>query len=332
MKFELLGTASPTLQQQLQWIWFSRSMASFIVGDERNAFAIADSSATAATSLTAARPFDPNSASQHPCNLPIPDELYSEFAQQPWHGFRFLGCSAYDRANDNDGHPIGDLLRTLVFGPSYGHYVLHPASAMVLSLRSGSIELFRNTPEGFVAVDQTRTRGKASLAFAGHPTEPLIAYGDNAGTFHAQRFDESGFGKAAKIVTKERKASRLEFSADGTSLMLGGMGYLTSLAYEKSKFTVRHEISIAVKDFVWDEASGHVFVNQGLHGVSVFKYSEAGFVKVGEIKPVGGVQQMSVSDDAKHLAVTSPGVGHDQYLSNHVIDRPPSRRMICPVM
>jgi len=308
MNFQLLATTAPPLQQQLQWLFHSPSTSSFITGDERTSFSIPVATPSTLSPLTPARPPEPF----HPCNLPIPADLYAEFASHPWHGFRFLDASAYDAAEDNKGLPAGDLLRTLLFNPDYGHYVLHPATGLILALRSGSLQLLNRTTDGFTPIDQTRTRGKATLAFAAHPTEPLIAYGDNAGTFTAHRYQPTGFTKASKIAAKDRKASRLEFSPDGATLMLGGMGYLATFSYENEKFFPRHETSIAVRDFLWLPDKNLVLVNQGLHGLTAFNYSpQSGFTQLAEAKPPGGVNQMSVSNDAKHLAVTlqeSPAV------------------------
>jgi hypothetical protein len=302
MNFKLLATTAPSLQQQLQWLFHSPSASSFITGDEHTAFSIPVASPGSLSPLTPARPSEPF----HPCNLPIPADLYTEFASRLWHGFRFLDASAYDTAKDNKGLPAGDLLRTLLFNPDYGHYVLHPATGLILALRSGSLQLLNRTTDGFTPIGQTRTRGKATLAFAAHPTEPLIAYGDNAGTFTAHRYEPTGFTKASKIAAKDRKASRLEFSSDGSALMLGGMGYLATFSYENGKFSSRHETSIAVRDFAWLQDKNLVFVNQGLHGLTAFNYSpQSGFTKLAELKPSGGVNQMSASDDARHLAATS---------------------------
>src|SRR5579859_6726359 len=151
MNFKRLATTAPPLQHQLQWIFHSASTSSFITGDERSAFAIPTTSPNSLSPLTPARPSD---APFHACNLPIPAALYAEFAFRLWHGFRFLDASAYDAAKDRQGHPAGDLLRILVFGPDYGHYVLHAATGLILSLRSGSIQLLSRTPEGFTPIDQ----------------------------------------------------------------------------------------------------------------------------------------------------------------------------------
>src|SRR5205823_7240448 len=174
------------------------------------------------------RALDASTPQRNPCNLPIPAAMLDEFLVEPWHGFRFLKAGEYDHALDQSGNPAGDLLRTLVFGPDYGHYVLHPSSGLVFSLRSGSMTPLRRAGDKFEVIDQTKTRGRAALAFAAHPSESLIAYGDNYGTFHAHSFDQNGFGKATKIVGKERKGSRLEFDRAGKMLMLGGMGYLAT--------------------------------------------------------------------------------------------------------
>lgn len=304
MQFRLLATTALPLQQQLQWVLPSALSGGFIVGDERKAFGISVANPSAPIALEAARAFDSSTGGHHPCNLPIPDAHYAEFIRQPWHGFRFLESAAYNNAKGKDGKPVGDLLRMLVFGPDYGHYVSHPANGMILALRSGSMELLKRTDAGFESLDQTRARGKAVLAFAAHPTEPLVAYGDNAGTFHAHRFDDGKFGKATKIAARERKASRVEFVAGGTMVVVGGMGYLATYSYVGGKFAPGHQVSVAVRDFIWADDGKLVLVNHGLNGISAYAYGEGGFSKLAEVKVSGGANQIALSADMKHLAST----------------------------
>ena len=299
MNFRFLAHVSPPLDAQLQWLLYSERSSSFVTGDERQAFALSTAAPNRLEPLTpdAAAPAD---APFHPCNLPIAAALYDEMSARAWHGFRFLDHAAYDHAIGSDGLPAGDLLRTLVFGPDYGHFLRHPGSGLVLALRAGSIELLRQTPEGFDRVERTRTRGRAALAFAAHPHETLIAYGDNAGDFHAQRFAADGFGKASKIAAKQRKASRLEFSADGRSLMIGGMGYLASLAYDSGKFRPLHETALAVRDFILLGDGGLVLINQGMHGIAAYRDDESGFTKIGGVG--SAVREILVSTCSRYLA------------------------------
>ena len=309
MKFELLATASPALKPQLHWLFYSRRSAAFITGDDRAAFALPVSDPGAMAPVRPAAEDDALPPPGHPSSLPIPASLYEEMAAEPWHGFRLLERSAYDRAVDEAGHPVGDLLRTLVFGPDYGHYLLHPSSGLVLSLRSGSLALLRRSADRFEPIDTTKTRGRAALAFAAHPGETLIAYGDNYGAFHAHRFDASGFGKASKIADKERKASRLEFTRAGKELVIGGMGYLAAFACQGGKFVPAHEVSLAVRDFtvIEDEGPGGgelVLVNGGLQGVSAYRHDGKGFTRLGEMQPAGAVQQLAVSSCRRYLAVS----------------------------
>lgn len=304
MQFSHTATVSLNVVPQLQWIWHSPDLSSFIVGDERTAFALPQDNATKVLRLSAARPFDASSNFHHPCNLPIPDTLYEEFSNQGWHGFRFLPAVAYDTALDDEGYPVGNLLLTLVFGPDYGQYVSYQSSNLILSLRSGSIGLFRHSPTGFEKVDETRTRGRAALAFAAHPSEKLIAYGDNYGNFHSHRFNADGFGKTKKIVAMPYKASALEFIDDGRQLLIGGTGYLAGYAFAENAFAEQHRMSGPVRDFQWHAASRIVFVNQGIHGVAAFHYDNSGFTKVAAVSPEGAVQKMVVSRCARYLAVT----------------------------
>jgi hypothetical protein len=303
-QFRFLGQATLPLQPQLQWLLSAPTTNAFLVGDEKASFAASVSNPGSPTALNPAR----ERGASHPCNLPIPAELFEELRGEDWHGFRFLKCADYDNAKDDRGHAVGDLLRTLVFGPDYGLYVQHTSSGLVLGLRSGSIQLLERAESGFKEMDRTKTRGRAALAFAVHPTETLLAYGDNYGTFYAHRFDATGFGKASKVAAKERKASRVEFGSGGKMLVIGGMGYLATYSYDGRKFSALHEISIPVRDFIWADDGKLVAVNQGMHGVSVYRYDTSGFAKLGEMKP-GTVQQMAVSKDLKNLAVTMQDSG-----------------------
>ncbi len=114
MQFEHLAVTLD-LVPQLQWLWHSAGSSSFIVGDERVAFALSHDNLGTPSLLKAARPHDASSAFHHPCNLPVPESLYEEFIGYGWCGFHFLPSVAYDNAVNDDGRPVGDLLRTLVF-------------------------------------------------------------------------------------------------------------------------------------------------------------------------------------------------------------------------
>ncbi len=321
MEFNLLTTKTPAgLQPQLQWLIYSEELQSFITGDEKNAFRL---SLVAPHELIplAADAAGTGIAAPHPCNLPIPRTLYDEFAKSPWHGFQFLDHAAYDRPVDDAGHPIGDLLRTLIFLPDYGHYVVHPGSGLIFSMRSGSIEMLRRGTDEFIPIAKTRTKGRAALTFGAHPKDGLIVYGDNYGTFHAQRFTAEGFGKASKIATKDRKASQVEFVRNGRVLLIGGMGYLETYSYEAGKFGPLHQLSISVRDFIWVEDLELLWVNQGMHGVSVFRYDANGFDKLAEVKPEGALKQIAVSRDGRYLAATDQTSGK-VVLYECVADRP----------
>jgi hypothetical protein len=167
------------------------------------------------------------------------------------------------------------------------------------------MELYKRSGSEFMSSEKTRTRGRAALAFAAHPSEGLLAYGDNYGTFHAHRFGENGFGKATKIVAKDRKASRVEFAAGGTNLVIGGMGYLAAYSYTAGKFAPMHEVSISVRDFISVNDGELIFVNQGTNGVTVYQHGASGFSQLCTMKPPEPVQKISVSKCQKYLAVTS---------------------------
>jgi hypothetical protein len=303
MRFTLLTTTNLNLRPQLQWLLYSERTGSFVFGDERNAFSIPVASPGSPAALPAVVA-DTGTAATHPCNLPVPRSLYGELAASPWHGFRFMDYSAYDHAVDDAGRPVGDMLRTLVFGPDHGHYVLHPGSGRVFGLRSASMRMLQREPDGFKELDRTRTRGGPALAFAAHPDDGLIAYGDNAGAFHAQRFDADGFGKASKVVARDRKASRLEFVRAGRMLVIGGLGYLDTFSYDAGKFAPLHQLATPVRDFIWLPDGERVLVNQGLHGVTAFGYGPDGFTRLGGTQPADPVQRMAVSTCTRYLAVS----------------------------
>ncbi|HEY6248799.1 MAG TPA: hypothetical protein VI685_02495 [Candidatus Angelobacter sp.] len=301
MRFKHLATTALPVDPQFQWLWYSNQTCSFIFGDDRNAFALPVSNPAAPSSFTPARPFDNRIPPHHPCNLPIPDSLYEEMTSQPWHGFHFLEPGAYELSVDCGEPADGDLLRTLVFGLNYGHLLLHRASNLIFRHRSGSMELLERSANGFRFLAKTRTRGSAIMDFAAHPIEPMIAYGDNAGNFHAHRFDADGFGKASKIAARQRKASRIEFLQSGQRLMIGGMGYLAALSYSGGKFVPVDETSTPVRDFVLACDEKVVLVNQGLHGVTA--YNSDGLVKAGALEPQVSVREIAVSGDWRYLAV-----------------------------
>jgi hypothetical protein len=287
MQFKLRATPRLPIDPQLTWIFFSKERNGFIVGDDKQSFALPLHQPDAPSS----QPAEPASTA----NLPIAQAMYDEFRRQSWHGFQFLDRDRAPKARD------GDLVRLLVFGPNYGDCVLHPATGAILALRGGSISLLDNDLK---PIEKTKTRGRAALAFAAHPTEGVIAYGDNFGTFHAQRFDAVAFGKASKIIAKDRKASRLEFVKEGSILVIGGMGYLQTLSYADGNFTPLHETSVAVRDFLWLNDGALVLVNQGMHGIAALRYDENGFSKLADLKPGSTVQQIAASTDAKYIAIT----------------------------
>ncbi|MCP4151288.1 MAG: hypothetical protein GY757_26325, partial [bacterium] len=88
--------------------------------------------------------------------------------------------------------------------------------------------------------------------------------------------------------------------------LTGGAGYLCAYSYQDGKYTQLHELSIAVRDFLWFREERMVFINQGLHGIAAYTYNTDGFVKVGGFKPDHPVHQMSISPDMRYCAVSRP--------------------------
>ncbi len=88
--------------------------------------------------------------------------------------------------------------------------------------------------------------------------------------------------------------------------MIGGMGYLESFAYSAGKFSPLHALAGPVRDFVWNPKHKILFVNQGMHGVTAYGYSDsAGFAKLGSVQVSAAVKQMALSDCGAYLAVSS---------------------------
>jgi hypothetical protein len=232
-----------------------------------------------------------------PCNLPLPPDLYEECSEMGWRGFRLLTREQYARAAD------GDLLRTLVFNPDYGTYFEHPATGAIVALRSGSVELLRDTGATFQTLAKTKTRGRAVLALAAHPAEPLIAYGDNNGDFHLHEVGPDGFGKARKLAGKGRKASALEFLDGGETLLLGGLGYLSVYGREGNTYALRHEVTPAVRGFAWAEMARTVVVNQGMHGLSLYRLVDGRLEPCGSYKPPQPIDVLAVAADLGSIAV-----------------------------
>ncbi len=291
MQIELLAETRLELEPRAHWIFFSESGNCFVVGDGKTAFSVEPGDPGRAKALI------PGASSSE--TLPIPDAAYDEFIGHRWRGFELL-----DRTKTS-ANPAGALAATLGFGPSYGLYLRHPASRLILSLRSGSMRLLNDSAGVFTEVDKIKTRGRAALAFAAHPSEMLIAYGDNAGVFYGHRFDASGFGKASKLADKQRNANCVEFVDNGKMLVVAGTGYLSTFAFDGSKISPAHDVSISARDFLWLDDGAMVIVNQGLHGIAVYRYATDGFSKVGEIKPTFAVEKVAVSSCRKFLAATS---------------------------
>jgi hypothetical protein len=291
--------SSATLEVIPLMLWYSSHVRGFVAGDERVACVLLPEEFRTPTSLISSRKYDP----EFPCVLPLPQELQAEFAEMPWHGLHFLSAAEYDHAVDDKGRRTGDLLRTLHYGPDYGLYVRHRASGLILSLKSGSLNLLRQSESGFEQIDSARTKGRKALCFAGHPSAPQLAYGDNYGLFHLHEFSEDGFGRAVKVVDKERKASRVQFIDGGTEMLLGGMGYLSRYRSFGKKWELQAEVGVAVRDFCWLPSQKWIFVNHGIHGLSLYVVDESGLKSVGTFKTEAPIDKIAVSPSGELVAV-----------------------------
>jgi hypothetical protein len=285
------GSWELPLDPRTERLWFAPTLGRFIALDEKQAFALDTAGEASPEALPA-----PETGLAGVCNLPLPPDLFLECAEVGWRGFRFLTAEQYARAGD------GDLLRTLVFNPDYGTYFEHPATGAIIALRGGSLELLRDTGTAFESVAKTKTRGRAALAFAAHPTEPLIAYGDNNGDFHLHEVGADGFGKARKLASKGRKASALEFIDGGETLLIGGFGYLGVYGREGAIYALRHEVTPAVRSFVWMEMDRVVVVNQGMHGISLYRLEDGRLEPCGSYKPPRPIDVLAAAIDLGSIA------------------------------
>jgi hypothetical protein len=300
MKFTFLFSGKLPLNPNTHWIWFSARSNAFVVGDEHLSFRLPPpGNVHQAEQLIPERV----EGAPHGSNLPLPERLMDEFLSESWHGFRWLDRPAYASALDSSGVRVGDLLRTIVFGPDYGQYVQLPSNNAIIALQSGSLRLLQRSDHAFVELDHAKTRGRAVLAYAAHPGDPFIVYGDNSGDFFSHHVGTSEFGKTSRIAGHGRKASQVDFIDDGKTLVIGGMGYLATYSYENGKFSVVHEESSAVRSFCWLKHSRFMVVNKGIHGVSVLRLSESGFSQVADLPTEGAVHALAPSADGAHLGL-----------------------------
>ncbi len=303
MQFSRLATTSLPLNPQFHWLFFSQSTNALITGDDRQSFSLPLNNPSSPAPLQPARPFENQIPPPHPCNLPIPDTLYNDFAATPHHGLQFLDPATYQLPLGTKGAPDGDILRTLVFGPDYPTLLLHPATSALFTLRSRAMELFTHSPTNLTSIAKTKPRGKHTLCFAAHPAAPLLIYGDNYGDFHTHPFTPTDFGKPKKLATKQRKASRIEFANDGNLLLLAGMGYLAAFTHANNTFTETHNIELPVRDFLTTPDASLLLINQGLHGLAAYTYSPTtGFTKRASLETP--FNQLARSPDNKFLALT----------------------------
>jgi hypothetical protein len=141
------------------------------------------------------------------------------------------------------------------------------------------------------------------FAFGAHPTEPLIVYGDNYGTFYAQWFSHEGFGRTKKIVDKIQSGNSVCFINEGRTLLLGGSGYVQLYKYEDGKFLLEQEMSTAVRHLVWIESKQVLAINQGMHGVALYQLSDGKLTTLERVPTELAVQHLAFSNTFKEMAV-----------------------------
>ncbi len=100
MVFTFLRFVTVGVKPQLQWLLYSPILSAFVSGDDSIAYAVGSDAASSPRRLSPFRSNDAASSDSHPCNLPMPAEVYEEYRDSPWHGFRFLRASEYDHAAD----------------------------------------------------------------------------------------------------------------------------------------------------------------------------------------------------------------------------------------
>ncbi len=288
------------LDHRLQWLTYSSIQKSFITGDENNSIAVSTKAST--TALNAA---DFTNKSQF--NLPLPANIYEELTGQLWHGFLFLKPDEYVLSDECADEFAGDHLRTLVFGPDYGHCVKDPKSNLVFSLSCHEIVLMKETVDGLRPIDSRKTRGKEALAYALHPKEKTIVYGDNYGTFFQHTFSHKGICKGRQFAVKERKASCIDFINRGNYLLIGGMGYLCLYLHHKGKLKELTTKSLPVRDFLWLPQRRLIIVNEGLHGLSVHQLKDEQIANIATFKSCEAIFHIASSPCENYLALTYQG-------------------------
>lgn len=283
---ELSETIEADLDPRTEWLCWSENARSFLVGDADRAVAVAPDGGVSALA-----------ASGLPVILPVPADLHDSLAGQPRHGFHFLNSADYAGLR---GHP--GIANMLAFGPN-GTPLRHPAAGAVLGLTGGALRRLGTPAEEFPVLEETRTRGKTALAFAAHPTEPVIAYGDNYGGLFLQELSAAGFGKARKLEAQPRAVNDLLFIDGGARLVAGGMGFLASYAWNEGRPAKEHEVSIAVRELVWSPVDRILTVNQGLQGISRYRVDAAGFTRLDHAKLAWAVDRLAVAGSGAILAL-----------------------------
>ncbi len=287
---------SLSLSSATHWIRYAPQAGVFVVGDAQAAWTVSPDGSSPV----------PVARGEHPLTLPIPEVLLADVLSLGWNAFRLPSMHTLIDATAHE--PVsGDLLRHFVFLPDYGQLVEHPATGSWLALRCGRVA--RISPDGpFTVQAETRTRGKGALTFAAHPSEPLLFYGDNAGDFTQHALTPDGFGKATTLAKLERKASACLVRANGSRVLLGGMGYLQQVPVGAKAGANCGQCATTVRSLhAVDDR--RVLVNAGMQGLAMVSCTDESLKVEARADLEAPVHQMAVTTDQRTIAVLHQGSG-----------------------
>lgn len=294
--FTAIARHALPLNSTTHWIRYAPLAGVFVVGDAQAAWTVSPDGSMPV----------PITCGAHPLTLPLSDALRSDVLSLGWNGFRFPSMTTLVDATTHEP-VVGDLLRHFVFLPDYGQLVEHPATGAWLALRCGRIA--RVAPDGsFTLPAETRTRGKGALTFAAHPTEPLLFYGDSAGDFVQHALTADGFGKAVTLAKLERKASACLVRANGSRVLLGGMGYLQQVPVGAKPGVHCGQYATTVRSLhAVDDR--RVLVNAGMQGLAMVSCTDESLAVEARADLEAPVHQMAVTPDQRTVAVVHQGSG-----------------------